>query len=420
MEESWQKDIRDRMENFEVDEPQGLWEAICSAESAAAAAPQSTKSHGRSRLLWLWGIAAAACMLLFATIHPLLYGPAPETAGIAQHRAQPDSKVLTGKGAAGPKPMRRAAGEDLLALQNMRPKGLGRATDMPEAALCSRAAEDRAQLEAERAQTDADPAIGSADAEPVRFGTYDDLVQHIEPEEIAPKRHGRRFELALTGGAGNGAKIRQIYSGGAPAGSSDLGAAEWNDSPLLGIMTTNKGAETERRVTFHMPIRTGLSLRYELSDRWSVETGLSYAFVSSRTTEGTAVNYVEEKQKLHYLGVPLGVSCRLVSWRNLDVYVSGNVLAEKCVDAESDRRFYIAGKQQGEDVSRISFRPLQWSVGAKAGLQYNFTDMFSVYAEPGCTYYFDDRSPLETVFKKRPFDFSLHFGVRCSLGKKKV
>ena len=72
---------------------------------------------------------------------------------------------------------------------------------------------------------------------------------------------------------------------------------------------------------------------------------------------------------------------------------------------------------QEEEVNAILSRPMQWSIGAKAGVQYNLNTLLSIYVEPGCSYYFDDHSSLETVFKDKVFDFNLNLGLRFSVGK---
>ena len=40
-----------------------------------------------------------------------------------------------------------------------------------------------------------------------------------------------------------------------------------------------------------------------------------------------------------------------------------------------------------------------------------------VYVEPGVSYYFDDRSPLSTIYKEKPLNFNLNLGVRYTIGK---
>lgn len=197
-----------------------------------------------------------------------------------------------------------------------------------------------------------------------------------------------------------------------------LSESEWVDRPMLGIMALNRGAETERTVRHSTPVRAALSLSYRLNDRWSIESGLSYAFLSSEISEGSVANYVKEEQRLHYVGVPLGVTYRLFTWRRLDLYLSSNILAEQCVSGQSRKKYVVGDRMQGsQEVSAIQSRPLQLSVGAKAGVQYNFSSMLSLYFEPGCNYYLDDRSSLETAFRDNPLDFTMNLGLRFTVGR---
>lgn len=170
-----------------------------------------------------------------------------------------------------------------------------------------------------------------------------------------------------------------MYHGDYVGACTAIDDAEWKDSPLLGIMYLNRGAETERKVSHHAPLRTGLSIACKLNNRWSVESGLSYAFVASDIREGSTSNYVEDNQKLHYVGVPVGVSYRAASWRGFEVYLSSDVLSELCVSGKTRRNYIMGDKAQQEEVFTITSHPLQMSLGAKVGVQYNLNSMLCPY-----------------------------------------
>ena len=59
--------------------------------------------------------------------------------------------------------------------------------------------------------------------------------------------------------------------------------------------------------------------------------------------------------------------------------------------------------------------PLQWSVGASLGIGYRFNGLVGIYLEPGVSYYFDNGSFVETVYRERPLNFSLGIGLRFNL-----
>lgn len=65
----------------------------------------------------------------------------------------------------------------------------------------------------------------------------------------------------------------------------------------------------------------------------------------------------------------------------------------------------------------ISSKPLQMSVNAGVGIQFDFIDNVGIYAEPGLSYYFDDGSALQTIYKEKPLNFNLNVGVRFKLSK---
>ena len=58
--------------------------------------------------------------------------------------------------------------------------------------------------------------------------------------------------------------------------------------------------------------------------------------------------------------------------------------------------------------------PLQWSVNASAGVQYQFTPHTSIYIEPTINYYIPDGSSLRTIRKEHPVTFTVPVGIRFS------
>lgn len=413
MKKDWLKDIHDRMADFEVDvpkgsdqreQPQGLWEDICSAETKTAETP-AIDPHRRA---WI-GVAAAvaACMLLIWMIHPDLVQDS------ATHFAQEttiDNKVITLEDT----PSRVFVAKIIQEADSKK-------DESTQASLPSSRSDKESNKEPQKEpQKASQEEPQKASQEKPQKELPKEPQRHYEylAQTKRKRSHDPRLTVGLSTSGGVGYNDRQQFMGGYQGASSMLSESDWVDSPLLGIMALNRGVETEKKVTHHAPLRAGLSFSYRLNDRWSIESGVSYAFVSSDIHEGSPSNFIEEEQKLHYVGIPLGVTYRVFSWKRLDLYLSTNLLAEQRVSGQTTRKFIIGDKSQGEDEEKsISSRPLQMSIGAKAGLQYNLNSLLSFYAEPGCSYYFDDRSSLETVFKDKPFDFNMNVGLRFTVGK---
>ena len=146
----------------------------------------------------------------------------------------------------------------------------------------------------------------------------------------------------------------------------------------------------------YLPVRFGMSLQYQLTSRLSLLTGVNYTYLYSRFSISLYDNLVTDQQ-LHYLGIPVGVNCQLWSNRHFQVYVSGHVMLEKCLNE----------------------RPWQWSTFAAVGAEYLPTSKFGLYLQPSLGYYFKDGTSLQHYYKKHPLAPSIEFGLRLHLEKRK-
>lgn len=147
------------------------------------------------------------------------------------------------------------------------------------------------------------------------------------------------------------------------------------------------------------PVSVGFSVRKNLGYGLSVESGLMYTYLYSDLYFSKGSNSVE--QKLHYLGIPLRVNWNFVDTRKFAVYLSAGGAVEKCV----------YGKLGDE---RQTVDPVQLSVLGALGAQYNLSQRWGLYVEPGISYYFDDGSKVQTIRKERPCSFTLQAGLRLT------
>ena len=151
---------------------------------------------------------------------------------------------------------------------------------------------------------------------------------------------------------------------------------------------------TEYESKHHMPLRFGLSLQYQLNDRLALLSGISYTYLYSEFSIPLyqSANY---DQKLHYLGLPLGVSWRLLTANRFLLYLAGGVMLEKCLNE----------------------KPWQWSVNGAAGAEYSIASQLGVYLEPSLGYYFSDGTKFEHYYKEHPLAPSIEFGLRLHVGE---
>mgnify|MGYP001514895841 CR=1 FL=1 len=174
---------------------------------------------------------------------------------------------------------------------------------------------------------------------------------------------------------------------------------------------------------YRMPVTFGASLRFDLSDDWAVETGVTYTQLSSETRSGTQKNNYGWEEKLHYVGIPLKVNRNIWSNKRFEVYASAGGAVEKCVSGKRSIIGSVSTSNAGKDEQfsggeeDVKVKPLQWSLSAAAGAQFKITEKLGIYAEPGVVYYFDDGSNVNTIRKEHPFNFNIQLGVRFTLPK---
>ena len=160
---------------------------------------------------------------------------------------------------------------------------------------------------------------------------------------------------------------------------------------------------TEYVSKHHLPVRFGLSVQYQLNNHLALHSGISYTYLYSEFSIPLYQN-LSYNQKLHYLGIPLGVTWQLWSANHFRFYLSGGAMVEKCVRADVD----------GSSVSK---KPWQWSVEVAAGAEYTFTRQLGFYLEPSLGYYFDDGTSLEHYYKEHSLTPSIVFGLRLHLNE---
>ena len=180
------------------------------------------------------------------------------------------------------------------------------------------------------------------------------------------------------------------------------------------ILAANSNEEVNTRKKHKLPIKAGLSVRYKITPRLSLESGVTYSYLSSELTAGSKGNRYETDQTLQYIGIPLKVNYSLWGNRYWEVYVSAGGEVEKCVAGKSETNYVVDGKKVSTDHEDVKVKPLQCSLNAAAGLQFNILPNLGVYAEPGVGYYFNNGSKVETIYKEKPFNFNLKAGLRLS------
>lgn len=418
MKEDWLRDIHDQMADFETEAPAGLWEGI-EAKLVEREARRKRKAVVGLWAKWASGMAAAVAVGLtvgrLTLVQPGV-APVPLPAG----GGNAASATTAGVPSAGPADTEAAPPSSVPGgSRSARAATLPAPTDgllaAAEAADESRAGGTPATTQATAPEPAADtprerPADGGT-KKPARLPANGDDRRTARASATA----GGRLSLGAFTAGGAGASLLNRHESGFVAGVGP-DAAEWEDSPMLGILLYNQGQDVEARAKHRQPIRAGLTLAYRVTDRLSVESGLTYTRLSSDIREGSESHYVAGEQTLNYVGVPLSAKYRLAQLKKLDVYASAGVLVEQCVTGNTKRDYVVNREKKLAEREDIGPKPLQVSANAAVGVQYNLTPLVGVYAEPGASYYFDDRSSLQTIYKEKPLNLNINLGVRLTIG----
>lgn len=181
---------------------------------------------------------------------------------------------------------------------------------------------------------------------------------------------------------------------------------------LIEIANNNQGDIIEQE--YHdRPVTFGLSLSKQLSERWNVETGLQYSILKSKSIIGSNEYHIRKDQNIHYLGIPLRMSCRFADYKRLSVYGAAGVSLNIPIYNKVYRKYIAANIPQDSTATRISITPpVQWSANLSLGLQYRVLPKLTLYVEPTLYWYIPNGSSTHIVWTEHPFTFSAPLGIR--------
>lgn len=436
MKRNWKEDIHDRLGNFETDAPDGLWEAIHQrmAQTEPAQAEKRPAPFVLQPALRRTACAAAACLALIAGYQYFADGGKETLSGLKVAQGGNAMVAVGGKVAsgnsrnvasklatasivatnlAGVRVAKNAVTPTAVYAQAQN-SGAGKQPNnggetAADAAVQPTQNNDSAQISTSQHLNITTPQPHNPSTPLLAYTPADRQASH----RTAPSQRWTLSTSAMTGmGASSVTNSTATYV--EAVGPDDV---MWADNPLLGIGIFNQGKSVKTEYKHRLPVRVGLNVAYRLTDRLSVESGVSYTRLSSDMKDGTKDNYSSGSQKLDYIGVPLNVKYRAFGYRRLSVYASAGLLTEKCVSGKTTHEYVISGEKKKRETEDVAAKPWQLSVNAALGAQFDVLRNVGVYVEPGVSYYFDDRSPLSTIYKEKPLNFNLNLGVRYTIGK---
>ena len=411
MKRNWKEDIHDRLGNFETDAPDGLWEAIHQrmAQTERAQAEKRPAPFVLQPALRRTACAAAACLALVVGYQYFADGGKETVNGVKQ--AGGDGMIAVGGTVASDNSRYVASKPATASIVATNLAGVRVAKNgVTPAAVYAQTQND------ESAQISTPQHLNTSTSQPLNPSTS--LLAYTPADNSRGRHEGAAARWTLSTSATTGMGASSVTNSTATyveaVGPDNV---IWADNPQLGIGIFNQGKSVKTEYKHRLPVRVGFNVAYRLTDRLSVESGVSYTRLSSDMKDGTKDNYSSGSQKLDYIGVPLNVKYRAFGYRRLSVYASAGLLTEKCVSGKTTHEYVISGEKKKHEAEDVAAKPWQLSVNAALGAQFDVLRNVGVYVEPGVSYYFDDRSTLSTIYKEKPLNFNLNLGVRYTIGK---
>lgn len=431
MREEWANKLQRQLEDFGTDAPAGLLVEVKSEMSRRAAA----RKHRHAVALW----RMAAAIVVMASVGVWLwveqpYGslrPSAEVAGTAVVGESDGQRSCVGKNDASPssRPGVRAqiaASGGVLAANGHADHGSK--TDVQTEMVTAAVAKAVIGEAVEAASSDGTPAgSGSAMAKkaPAETGRQETAAGSERRVETSRGNGESRTYAAMTvHGRGNGGgrlSLAASYQGNGMSSSSNGSAEPVNalyEAKLPGVLlgdAPGSGGSADVKAKHDQPVRAGVSVRYKLNSRWGLQTGVTYSYLRSSfdVSQNGVSNSTE--QSLHYLGVPVAVTCDVWRGGRFGVYALAGGMGEMLVGGTAKSRYEMSGKEWQRQSTRIKDHRVLWSVNAAVGAECNVVKGVALYVEPGCNYHFDNGSDVQSAYTDRRFGFDLNFGLRVNL-----
>lgn len=381
MKENWTTDMKQKLEGHKMAPPAGLWEGI-SSEMGLQKEPVSKTVAIRR---WHWVVAALVLALVgFFALYQFPQDESfPQVAQTLQEQEPPMMKTESG---------------------DNQPLALADSPQRNHTQFSPKIAEDTTPQDAEETSSQQDTEKTSAqqvEAEtPQQISVVTHRQQHSEEQHYTAHHQAKQPSASMSR---NQWSVGLNASGGllASVGKSSMGQSYVYDADYYdsGVSSTTQPIPSSTtydvEAKHRMPVTLGLSVHYQLNACLALLTGVNYTYLYSEFSKPLYPNVYRE-QKLHYLGVPVGLSWLFWKTSGFSFYLSGSAMLQKCLNE----------------------KPWQWSVNASAGAEYAITPLLGIFLQPSLGYYFHDGTSFEHYYKEHPLAPSIEFGLRLHLSGK--
>lgn len=366
MNEQWLQQLKEKMADYKRTAPEVSWNAI--DQAMAQRKPQKR---------WLWRIAAAAVLLLtigtgYWTLLHDLSQEEPETASTPSLASTQTPSSTPSLASTPPSPP--------LAKGAITQKGTSTSTSTKTGTKTGTSTGTVIPTDSVGITETEETTQSTETPEPAE---HPETKQKVEPS-INPNRVIYPTNLHQNKMQEN-RLMAKVYMSNVIVSRKNKFNDSYDYSPNPDSVSTRFRSKSKQRANYRQPIRVGVSLRYMLNNRWSLESGLTYTHLVSDN------GY--ETQRHNFIGLPINVGYQLWKNRHFGLYVTAGGTIEKMLEE----------------------KPWQFSVNTALGAEYKLSKRFSIFAEPGLGYYFPNNSDIPTIYQDYPLNFNLNFGLRINI-----
>ena len=426
MKKQWNKDIRDQLKDFPKKAPEGLLDDIKS-EMLRRGLPTAPVADKPKRLypLILRRVASVAAVLLILLGLSHLWEKPATLPGLTEHMEAPLEPILPFSDTV----VEAAKEQPLASLPSSRIAQAEKPASIPleipekeeEESTDKEQAEEQPQAndapEAKKEYTKTSPKpkwtynVSSRKKSSFSFGIYysaqgelnlnaEELYLNARPNDPLPDNSGEGGSTPPVENPGN------------------MGGDHSNQPDTTSVVLSRSARSTydlknfRGTATHHLPVKLGLSIRYGLSERWSLLSGLTYSYLASNLEETCQNEKYEIKQKLHYIGIPLQIGYRMWENKLFRGYLAAGVQMEKLISGKATIHHSKNGLLMETPTQNVSDKRLLFSALASVGAEYALKKDVSLYVESGIQHYFKNGNGLQTHYNEQPLNLSLTLGVR--------
>ena len=399
--EDWKKELKSRFDDFQMREPEGLWDSI---EKELPDKKRKVIPFGWITLAAV--TAAAAALAVFVVPKGRNADKLPEPIAVLEEAPASFDENVSIPAEIPSAPIPPVSAKTIAEVFPVQNEQISIESVMTE------------EVVEEGKEKEFIPSeVPSREAQFTRRNKSEQLDNEFidSPIVVVPKKKGGLSYKISTSASRTSTTSSSGYGNSILGTRSDISLNSYSN--MRRLLSTNQA--TEKTVTHRMPARISFDVVYNITDRIGIGTGLSRTSLSSNIHSGTSTMYTDSEQKMVLLGIPLSIYYGIpLSAKRIEVYASVGGMWEKAVDYSLDSHEYIGGqktsaKSHSEEVPSYN----QWSVNAVAGVRISLSEKsaWSVFAEGGAVRHFDNGSEIPTIYNDKPLMPLLNFGLRYSI-----